>query len=892
MSLWSRIRNAFGGNRLIDDIDEELRSHIAEALEHGRSEAEARRSFGPPLRWREASRDERSLVWLDDFMIDLRHALRAFRRQPSFFAIALLTLAFGIGANVAIFSLIDAVMLRALPVSDPERLVQITRVNTEGQPAGAFSYPLYEYMRDRSRVFAGMFAQSSVSRTRIDVRGVSEQVNETMVTGTYYQVLGLRPAAGRLLLPSDDVRGAPAAAVIGYGYWQRRFGLDPSAVGASILQEDTAFTIVGVTPAGFSGTISGVDPDVTIPLAMYRPTRDGKTDFWRSSDGFNFLSVMARLPPDTAIARAAAEVGGIFTSRQQALAAQARKPNDARRILGQRMIVTSGRGGFSRLRLRFARPLFVLIAITGLVLLLACANLSSLLVARVAAREREMRIRCAIGAGRGRLIRQLLTESLLLAALGSVASVALAGWFASALVTMMANGGTLLLPTPVDWRIVLFAAATTVATAILVGLVPALQATRAAAVPGIHDVRGATPRRIGRVLVVGQIAISFVLVVGAALFVGTLVRLYAIDAGFRPTGVLTFGLDSKEPPASQHREAVESELLRRMAAVPGVDTTSAAQILVISGGGWNSEIHAEGYTPAPNEETIVDINVVTPGFFRTMGTPLIAGRDFTPADVDPSEPFDDSTILPVGRVAIVNESVAKAYFAGRSPLGRYVTFGPSPKRYEIVGVARDAKYLDLKEAFPRTVYFPLGRKRAGAPTLLVRTAASDPLWIVPQIEAMLGSLDPSAHLQNVRTFAQQVDRSILNERIMATLGGFFGTLALLIACLGIFGVMAFQVGQRTREFGVRLALGAARSEVMALVLRDVSAILIIGTAIGAGAALALTRIARSFLFGVTPTDPRTFALAIGVLACASLAAGYVPARRASRVDPLVALRHE
>lgn len=892
MSFWSRLANVFRGDRLIDDIDEELQSHIAEAIEHGRTEAEARRSLGPALRWREGSRDARSLVWLDDFLLDLRYALRALARQPTFFAIALLTLAFGIGANVAIFSLIDALMLRALPVTDPDRLVQISRVNADGQPGGAFSYPLYEYVRDRSRVFDGMFAQSSVSRTRVDLRGASEQVDETMVTGSYYQVLGLRPAAGRLLLSSDDVPGAPAAAVISYAYWQRRFALDPSAIGASLVQDGNAFTIVGVTPPGFSGTIVGVDPDVTIPLATFHLTADGRVDFWRSSDGFNFLSVMARLPADTPIARAASEVGGIFASRQRVVAAQVRNPNEVRRILGQRMVIASARGGFSRLRTRFGQPLFVLMAITGLVLLLACANLSGLLVARVSARAREIRIRCAIGAGRGRLIRQLLTESLLLAVLGSIASVTLAGWFASVLVTMMANGGTLLLPTPLDWRIVLFVGATTLVIAILIGLVPAIQATGAAVAPGIRDVRGATPRRIGRVLVIGQIAISFVLIVGAALFVDTLVRLYAIDAGFRRTGVLTFGLDSKEKPASAHRQAVESEVLRRIAAVPGVESISAAQILFISGGGWNSEIHAEGYRPAPNEEPIVDVNVVAPGFFRTMGTPLIAGRDFAPGDVDPLEPIDDSTIVPAGHVAIVNERFAKAYFAGGEAVGHYLTFGRSPKRYEIIGVVKDAKYLDLKEAFPKTVYFALGRKRAGAPTLLVRTAASDPLWIVPQIEAVLGSLDPSMHLQNVHTFAEQVDRSILNERIMATLGGFFGALALLIACVGVFGVMAFQVGQRTREFGVRMALGAARSDVTTLVLRDVSAIVIVGTAIGAGAALALTRFARSFLFGVTPTDPSTYALAVAVLAFASLAAGYVPARRAARVDPIVALRHD
>ncbi len=379
---------------------------------------------------------------------------------------------------------------------------------------------------------------------------------------------------------------------------------------------------------------------------------------------------------------------------------------------------------------------------------------------------------------------------------------------------------------------------------------------------------------------------------GATLFVGTLIKLYSIDAGFRRQGILTFGLDTEEKPDSPHRQAVEAELLQRLGQVPGVVSTSAVQILFISGGGWNGSVHVEGYAPAPNEELIADFNVVAPRFFDTTGTPIIAGRDFDERDRPSSPLADAASALPARHVAIVNERFAKAYFADGSPLGRHLTIGGAPDEYEIVGISGNAKYLDLKEAFPKTVYFALGQKHQGAPTLLVHTTSDNPMWVVPQVETVLRNIDPAMRLGNVRTFTEQVDRSILNERIMATLGAFFGVLALVVACLGIFGVMGFQVAHRTREFGIRMALGATRRRVTGLVLRDVSVMLLIGCAVGGATAAGLTRVVKSLLFGVTPTDPAVFVFAIALLAAASFAAGYAPAWRAARVDPTVALRHE
>jgi predicted permease len=892
MSLWSRLFNVVRGDRLIHEIDEEFESHVADAVAEGRDSAEARRAFGAALRHREASRDIRRVMWLDDFLMDLRYAARTLARQPGFLAAAVLSLGLGIGANTAIFSLIDAVMLRAMPVSEPQQLVQITRSYAGGQTGGNFSYPLFEYLRDGNHVFSGLFAQSSsVNRVRIDVHGVTERVNAALVSGSYHAVLGMTAATGRLLVAEDDVPGAPAVAVISYRYWQRHFARDPSVVGATFSLESAAVTIVGVTPPEFFGTLPGTDPDLTLPLSMARLVRGGD-DMWRRLDGYNFLSVMARLRAGTRSDHAAAELRTIFSNRLQAQASRTHDPNERRRILGQGVGLVSARSGFIWLRLRFSEPLLILMVIVALVLLLACANLSSLILARAAARQREILVRCAIGAGRGRLIRQFLTESLVLAVLGSLAGVVLAIWFGSGLVAMMANGGTLMLQTTPDWRLFVFMGSITVATCLLVGLVPSLQAGRTNVRAALTDVRGGARRGLGKALVIGQIAISLILLVGATLFVGTLIKLYSIDAGFRRQGILTFILDTQEKPDTPHRLAVEAELLQRIGHLPGVASTSAAQILFISGGGWNGSVHVEGYTPAANEELIADFNAVAPGFFDTTGTPIIAGRDFDERDLQSSTLVDPASALPAGRVAIINERFAKAYFADRSPLGRHLTVGRAPYEYEIVGISGNAKYLDLKEAFPKTVYFALAQKRQGAPTLLVHTASENPMWVVPQVETVLRNIDPAMRLGSVRTFAEQVDRSILNERIMATLGAFFGVLALIVACLGIFGVVAFQVAQRTREFGIRMALGATQRRVTGLVLRDVSVMLLIGCAVGVATAAGLTRVVKSLLFGVTPTDPAIFLFAITLLAVASFGAGYAPAWRAARVDPTVALRHE
>lgn len=893
MSLWSRFVNVIRGDRLINEIDEELASHVAEAIRDGRDPEEVRRALGSALLHREASRDVRRLGWLGDFLMDLRYAIRTLWRQPGFLAAAVLSLGLGLGANTAIFSLIDAVMLRPMPVAEPQQLVQITRSYAGGQTGGSFSFPLFEYLRDGTQAFSGLLAQNNgTADVDIDFHGATDRINAALVTGSYYRVLGVSPVAGRLLAVDDDVPGASGVAVMSDRYWQRHFARDPSAVGATFDLNGAAVTIVGVTPPEFFGTLPGIDPDLYFPLSMARFVFRGGDDSWRQRDGFNFLAIMGRLKPGATADYAVAQIGTIFASRLQGMASQSHNPNEQKRILAQRLGLISAQSGFNRLRVQFSEPLLILMAIAGLVLLLACANLSSLLLARAAARRREVLVRCAIGAGRGRLTRQFLTESLVLAVLGSAVGMALAVWSRAALVTMMANGGTLTLSMTPDWRVFAFACAVTLATCLLVGLVPSVHAARSDVSLGLTDARWGTRHRLGRSLVIGQVAISLCLLIGATLFVGTLVKLYSLDPGFRRDGILTFGLDTKEPPGSPHRQAVESELRQRISRLPGVASTSVVGILFMSNGGWEGAVHVEGYVPAVNEQPYADFNSVAPGFFDTMGTPLVAGRDFDERDAQPPVANKTSPTA-AGLVAIINESFAKAYFPARSPLGRHMSIAGEADQYEIVGVVKDAKYLNLEEAFPKTVYFALGQQhQPGRPTLLVHTTTSDPSWVVPQVETLLRDIDPAMHVLNVRTFAEQVDRTLLNERIMATLGAFFGLLALVVACLGIFGVMAFQVAQRTREFGVRIALGATRQRVTELVIRDVAIVLLVGCSVGGAAAAGLAHLVKGLLFGVTPTDPVVFICAITLLAVASVSAGLIPARRAAHVDPIVALRHE
>ena len=809
----------------------------------------------------------------EDLAKDLRYTLRTLRRSPGFSTVATLSFALGIGANVAIFTLINAVMLRTLPVREPHRLVQITRL-LDGHP-GQVSYPLFEQFRDNVKSISGAFAQASVNQAVV-IDGQEEFVTAELVSRDYYSVLGLEPAAGRLLGTADMQSGSTPGAVISDRYWQRRFGGRPLALGKTVTIRDQVFTIVGVTPASFEGVRPGQPPDLMLPLVATM-----MSEAQRRSTDFNWLKVLARLTPGATVDQANAEAQvlfGSFVETQAARAADKERPG----ILRQRAGAFPAPDGFNVLSDNISQPLLILMGIVGLILLLACVNLSGLLLARAEARQREISIRLAIGAGRGRLVRQFLTESLVLAAIGASIGLVLADWFSARLFALFVNGRDLQLSVSPDRRVLAFTAMVAILACCIAGLAPALHAVRVNVNPTLKEVRAHGHRRFGRALVVVQLAISMVLVVGATLFVGTLVTLRSVDRGFDASSVLVVSVRTARPYPEARRAIVQQALIERLAALPGVQSASTAQMLPLGGGLWDRRVQVEGYVFRPDEPEQVGFNVIGADYFATIGTPIVAGREFDARETDTSP-----------KVTIVNESFARHFFGNQSAIGRHVT--SVGVTYEIVGVAHDAKYQDLRSDVMKTLYIPWTQRAGDQPTrysYLVRSATGDPQRLVPGVERLVRELDPALRLTAATNYEAIADRSIANERIMAALGGVFGVLALVVAALGVFGVLAFQVARRTNELGVRMALGASRGAMIGLVLREVTGMVLAGVAIGAGGALAVTGLVRNMLFGLTPTEPRAFLVAALVLASVALAAGWLPARRASRVDPLVALRHE
>jgi predicted permease len=551
----------------------------------------------------------------------------------------------------------------------------------------------------------------------------------------------------------------------------------------------------------------------------------------------------------------------------------------------ERAAAMPGLAGTNGLRFQFVKPLAILMGIVALVLLLACANLSGLLLARGAARQREISIRRALGAGNGRLTRQFLAESLLFAACGALGGFAVAQWFGRALVTMMANGELALKLSP-DWRIFAFTSAVSLLACVFAGLVPGLSAGRVSVNPALKEVRSGGHRCVGRMLIVAQLAISMTLLVGASLFIRTLVKLYSVDTGVRTGGIFIFGVSAKHHFPEARSVEIENGILDRLQSLPGVVASSAANMLPVGSGLWTRRVLVDGYTFRPGEDDTAAINAIAPKYFAVTGTPLLLGRDFTQRDEAGSTP-----------VAIVNETFVRELFGGQHPLGRRVT--SNNVSYEVVGVAKDAKYEGLRKGVPRTLYIPWveqgnidwsNRSQPMGYSYIALVAGGDPMRLAPLAERAIPKIDSAMRMHTPQTFEDHVNQTILNERMMATLGGFFGLLALLVACLGIFGIMAFQVSRRINEIGVRMALGATHGGIIRLVLREVAMLLLPGCAAGALAAAGLARFANSFLFGVTPTDPLAFALAACALASATLAAGYLPALRAARIDPMAALR--
>ena len=822
--------------------------------------------------------------WLDSILSDCRLAFRMLRKSPGFTAVAILTLALGIGANTAIFSLINALGLRPLPVQKPEGLVLIMPANERNGDWG-FSYPLYEAVRDANRTLTGVFVRAG-GPMNVSVDGQAELAPNGggYVSGSYFSTLGVEAFAGRTFTPAEDkVPGQNPVAVISYGYWRRRFALSPSVIGKTIDLNGVPFTIIGVTSPRFFGIEVGRSPDVTVPMTMYPQLNSGTTQL--SNVGSWWLTAMARLRPGVSAEQTTADLSAIFENYMG---------TRALRTEGLRIKLRPGAWGLSP-REKLAPGAITLMTLVGLVLLIACTNVANLVLARGTARQKEIALRLSIGAGRGRLIRQLITESFLLALLGGAAGFLFASWGTQGIVKLVPDEvGLDLSP---DGRVFVFAAGITLLAGVLFGLAPAFRATRISLVQGLQGgarqgQTQASPNRLRNGLVVSQVMLSTVLLFATGLLTHSLQELLSADLGFRPEHVLVLSTD----PALigyQGPRLVDlyKDLLQHARAVPGVMSVSLSHNGLVTRATWGNIVSVPGYTPGSGEVTESRFSHVSSDFFRTVGIPIILGRDFRDQDNETAP-----------KVAIVSEAFARKFFGeqngAQKALGQTIGLGVDQNlgQFQIVGVAKDSKQRKIDEPPSRVVYFPflqadLPPSLMGQMTMEVRTA-SEPAAMTNAIRQELLAVEKNLPIYGVKTLTQQVDESLTEQRMFTWLVSSFGLLALLLASVGLYGVIAYSTVRRTGEIGIRLALGADRRDVMVMVLREALRLTAIGVAIGLVLAVATGRIFSSVLYGVTASDPLTiFGASVLMFVTAALAA-LLPARRAMRVDPMVALRYE
>jgi putative ABC transport system permease protein len=894
----------FRRGRWDDERARELEAHLAietdDNVRRGMKPREARdaarRKLGNITLVREEIYQMNTMALVDSTWRDLKHGARLLRLSPGFAIVAILSLALGVGANTAIFQLLDAVRLRTLPVKDPQQLVEVRIATTPNGRTGAFfgrrpmmTNPLWEQLRDRQQAFSGVFAWG-VNAFNLTSGGEARYAQGLWVSGDFFNTLGVPPLVGRTLTLDDDRRGCAAPpAVIGYGFWQREFGGSPSAIGRSLRLDGHTFDIVGVTPPAFFGVEVGRAYDVAVPLCaepLSRAARSGldKPDVW-------FLSVFGRVKGDWTIEKATAHLASFSEPMFKATLPPKYGAEDAKNYLAFKLGAFEAGNGVSSLRRNYESPLWLLLTTTGLVLLIACANLANLMLARATVREREVAVRLAIGASRGRIIRQMLAESLLLAAIGATCGAALAVWLSQFLVGFLTTeSNRVFVALSLDWRIFGFAAALAAATCLLFGLFPAIRATRTA--PGAAmkaGSRGSTDTRerfgMRRALVVAQVALSLVLLVGAVLFVRSLRNLMTLDPGFAPDGIVIASLDFRRTgTATEQLAAAFDEATARLSALPGVQAAAQAAIVPVSGSGWNNNILVDG----KKQKEHPNFNAVSADFFKAMGTPVLLGRAF-------DDRLDNAQAK---KVAIVNESFVKKFFPDRSPIGRGFQIEEAPGEprpvYEIVGVVKDTKYTDLREPFGPIGYFPMaqGDPKDMSPFIQIVLRSNAPLTTVTsEVASAVTQVNPSIVVQ-FDTMRKQVTESLLRERLMATLSGFFGGLAALIATIGLYGVMSYMVARRRNEIGIRMALGADRGEVLRLVMREAGLLLGAGVVVGLVAAVAAARTASTLLFGLSPGDPSTLVMAAAGLGVVAMAASYLPALRASRLEPTEALREE
>ncbi|HUC52943.1 MAG TPA: ABC transporter permease [Candidatus Cybelea sp.] len=830
---------------------------------------------------------------MNSFWRDLRHAFRFLRLSPGFTFVAILTLALGIGANTAIFQLIDSIRLRTIPVKNPEELGTI-RIADRNWGSGQFSsqysqltFAMWEQIRKRQEGFAEIAVWSD-QRFNLATGGEVRKAKGIRVSGDFFHVLGIEPILGRLLGPEDDRPGCAAGgANISYAFWQQNFAADPSIVGKRVTLDGISFQVIGVTPLGFNGISIGDTYDVAVPICV-DPILNPRNNRLTLRHAW-WLASIGRLKPGWTIGRANTQILTATPAILQETIPPVYDAEASKKYLAYKLGAFSASTGFSELRRDSETSLWLLLGISGLVLLIACANLANLMLARASARERQITIRRALGATRWRMVRELLSESLLLAVAGSICGLFLAFAISRMLVAFISTPqNQVFLDLGMDWRVLAFTTGLAALTTVSFGLAPALRATRAEPATLLQSgSRGATGGRerfsLRRILIVSQVGLSVVLLMGALLFVRSLRNLTTLNVGFRQTGILVTSVDfgRLQIPEERYTE-YKRDLVKRVQAIPGVESAAHAMLVPFGGSTWNEDILTEG---SDQDAGVAWLNYLGPGYFKTVGTPLLAGRD-----------FDDRDTATSVKVAMVNQAFARKILKGADPLGKRFRIHEPPGKprplYEIVGVTADNKFQDMHEEFLPFMYFPATQQEKPAPDDQILIRSSLPLTsLIASMKETIADVNPGIDLEFL-VFKTRIQNSLLQDELMATLSGFFGFLAALLAAIGLYGVMSYMVIQRTKEIGIRMAIGAERFDVLRMILSEATVLTVTGLVIGIGLALGTAQAAKSMLFGLKPRDPLTLVLAVVTLSAVAALASFLPAYRASKLDPLIALRYE
>jgi len=829
------------------------------------------------------------------FLQDLRYALRMLRKNPAFTAVAVLTLALGIGANTAIFSLENAVMLKMLPVKNPGELVVVgdpTEVHSRrmGDPGvSVFSYPLYRDIRDGSSVFSGMLASGEAHRLRVTGDSIGEISGNTtgvLVSGNYFSVLGVNALYGRVITPDDDSGpGAHPVAVVSYGFWKNKLGENPNIVGQTLRINNYPFTVIGVAPPGFYGDTVGDAQDLWVPVTMQEQVISGRK--WLEDYNASWLHVIARLKPGVTAENAAANLNLLLQQLVSGPLKAKLSKDDLDNLKAARVPVTAGGGGFSDLRGDFQQPLLLLMVIVALVLLIACVNVANLLLARASSRRKEFAVRVAIGAAPGRIVRQLLTESILLAFAGGALGFLLARWGTDALLKLSGNRDLEASP---DLRVFIFTAAVCLLTGLLFGLIPALRSRRVAAAltlkSGSQNGSSANAGwNWGKLLVTGQVAVSLLVLFVAGLLVHSLQNIRNVDLGYNREHLLVVSTDPLAAGYNNARIAsFANQLAEQIGSLPGVRAVTSSKNGLFSGSESGNTIKVEGYTSKKEADLVAAFDEVAPNYFHGVGIPMLLGRDIGLQDTETSP-----------RVAVINETMAKFYFGTANPIGRkFIVEDPGSKGpVEIVGVARDARDHKLKGTIDRRFYLPLSQALGQLPGVnFVVSTVGNPVAVAEAVRKQIKNLDANIPVNNIRSLNELTERAISDQILIARLSSVFASLALLLAAIGLYGILSYSVAGRTREIGVRMALGAQRGSVLKMILQEAGILVLVGVVIGIPSAILASRLFSSMLFGLKSTDPVSMLLVIAVLLAITLLASYIPARRATKVDPMIALRYE